>query len=547
MRPHPALILLVLAACAGFAFAGFSTYDFVAHLDRQVHGVHCSFLPGLTSGSGADSAGCQATLMSPYSSVMRESIWGGIPISLPAMSVFAFLAFWGLAVILLQRQADRHVAAFTVAATALPVGASLVMGYLSLHELDAVCKLCIGIYAASALALGAALWQLSHARAISRLGGHGDGEGGDDASAVPLSYAALGLAFALGLGFVAVPVITYAAGAPDFSSYVGSCGELEHAVDDRVQVRLGGDPGGLPMVEVLDPLCPSCRGFEERFAEMALDHEVERSAVLFPLDDACNWMIDDAIHPGACAISEAMLCAEDDAGEVLSWAFANQEAIVEAERQNEGTAARMVSEAFPDLAGCVGSAGAAAELNLALRWAAQNRILVLTPQVYVAGLRLCDEDTDLGLDYALPRLIARAHTRPPPEPAPSPVQQLPLARTDAPRRPTRGTPEAQPATGTETGSETETETGAEAETESESEAETGAEPEPEPEPETETETETEPESETETEPENETGAGAETETEAETGAGAEPESESEPEPGPESDPPPAPPSPEPTP
>ena len=47
MRPHPWTALLLLASVAGFAFAAVSTYDFVAHLDRQVHGIHCSFLPGL--------------------------------------------------------------------------------------------------------------------------------------------------------------------------------------------------------------------------------------------------------------------------------------------------------------------------------------------------------------------------------------------------------------------------------------------------------------------------------------------------------------------
>ena len=33
---------------------------------------------------------------------------------------------------------------------------------------------------------------------------------------------------------------------------------------------------------------------------------------------------------------------------------------------------------------------------------------VLTPQLYVNNTRLCDADTDLGLDYMLSRLIERA-------------------------------------------------------------------------------------------------------------------------------------------
>jgi hypothetical protein len=32
---------------------------------------------------------------------------------------------------------------------------------------------------------------------------------------------------------------------------------------------------------------------------------------------------------------------------------------------------------------------------------------VLTPQVYVNNTRICDEDTDLGVDYVLTRLLDR--------------------------------------------------------------------------------------------------------------------------------------------
>src|SRR5688572_15069307 len=85
-----------LWATAGFAllggiFAGVSTADFVSHLDRQVHAIHCSFIPG--AGSQLGESGCRAVMMSPYSSMFRSMIWGGIPISLLALAVFAYLVF----------------------------------------------------------------------------------------------------------------------------------------------------------------------------------------------------------------------------------------------------------------------------------------------------------------------------------------------------------------------------------------------------------------------------------------------------------------------
>jgi hypothetical protein len=51
-------------------------------------------------------------MMSPYSSVFRTSVWGGIPISLPAMAVFAFVLLYAIDLSLTRRQFDRRAAAF---------------------------------------------------------------------------------------------------------------------------------------------------------------------------------------------------------------------------------------------------------------------------------------------------------------------------------------------------------------------------------------------------------------------------------------------------
>lgn len=399
--------MTLLAAIGGFAFASVSTSDFAAHLDRQVHGLHCSFLPGLAPTDVSGTTGCHATLMSRYSSVMRDSVWGGVPISLPAMSVFAYLAFWSGYLLLRRRELDVRAALFLLAATLLPVGASAVMGYLSLTELQAACKVCIGIYISSGLAfLGAiGVFLAAHSHAKLAEGGVVPGTG------LPqVSWLQLGLAFVLGVGFVLAPFMAYASGAPNFSRYIGKCGEIRAFADsDSIFVPIGPQGRSDAMVEVLDPLCPACKAFETRYLSMPIAAQISRKALLFPLDHECNWMVDSAIHPGACAVSEAVLCAKSDAGDVLAWAFSEQEAIVAATRKDPTAAARMVKARFPELGECVGSPAARAHLNLGLRWAVKNRLQVLTPQIYITGRRLCDEDTDLGLDYALPRLVERGH------------------------------------------------------------------------------------------------------------------------------------------
>src|SRR5512146_272213 len=84
----PFLVIAGAAALLGAVFAAVSTNDFISHLDRQVHSIHCSFIPG--AGAEIGESGCRTVMLSPYSSLFRDALWGGIPISLLAVAVFAY-------------------------------------------------------------------------------------------------------------------------------------------------------------------------------------------------------------------------------------------------------------------------------------------------------------------------------------------------------------------------------------------------------------------------------------------------------------------------
>ena len=71
MRRQPWLGLVLLGAVVGVVFAAISTYDFVQHLDRQVHNLHCSFIPDVSHTGKSD---CQVAMMNPYSSVFRNHV-----------------------------------------------------------------------------------------------------------------------------------------------------------------------------------------------------------------------------------------------------------------------------------------------------------------------------------------------------------------------------------------------------------------------------------------------------------------------------------------
>ncbi len=399
MRIHPSSIAVFFAACLGFVFSSVSAFDSVAHLDRQVHGIHCSYLLGLGETDGAGTSGCYATLMSGYSSILRKSIWGGIPVALPGMAVFGYIAFAVLWLVFKQRDRDVRSIAFLNAACLLPTLTSIFMWYVSVTELDTVCKLCAGIYFASFASLGGSIWMFMSARKRAS----------ENLPTLPTT--AFAKAFLAGVIFVFLPVLTYAAIVPDFSKYIGNCGTLIEPSDPNgALIPIGLQNRASEMVEVLDPLCAACGLFEKRFKEMPERELVRRKILLFPLDKQCNWMLAESVHPGACAVSEAIICAGSAAPEVMDFAFSSREIIMEETRKDPTAAARIMKEKFPSLSQCIGSASTKAKLNQALRWTVKNQLQLLTPQIYVDGYRLCDEDTDLGLEYALSRLISKNYS-----------------------------------------------------------------------------------------------------------------------------------------
>jgi uncharacterized membrane protein len=417
--PRGPLLVALAGSLLGALFSALSTSDFMQHLDRQVHAIHCSFLPG--AAKEIAESGCRTVMMSPYSSFVRDALWGGIPISLWALAVFAFLAY-RTALLAWRGHASSGETKVLLAAAGLPVAMSVLYGVISVYKLDALCKICIGIYAASAICFAGAL--LAHRAAAA------DGP------------ARFGVALAEGIGLVAAVTLAYVALAPrpDPRTSMLGCGTLVRAEDSGgVMIPLGAaSGGGAPAIEVLDPLCPSCKAFDVRLAASSLRDRLDLKAVLFPLDSSCNWMVTEAIHPGACAVSEALLCAAGvgagkkdvtAAGAVLGWAFERQAELRALAARDERALRAEIERQFPAVKGCLGGALVRSKLTKSLRWAVANAIPVLTPQLFVHDARMCDEDTDLGLEYTLTRMLspeadqerARARAARPPPLRPPPI------------------------------------------------------------------------------------------------------------------------------
>ena len=391
------LVLVLLASLGGAMFAATSTADFAAHLDRQVHSVTCSVMPG---GEAGMENGCKVVMMSPYSSWFRTDYWGGIPISLFALAVFCFLAYRSAHLVWKGNDATRAETGFLLAATVLPVVMSVGYGYISYSEVGALCTVCAGIYAVSGLAFVGALGGFL----MSSSPPMGD----------PAAARRFGVGMLEGVGFVFALTMVWLMFIPQTQAGergVDGCGTLVQPEDPAgIMLDIGRNPGGAPSIELLDPLCPACKAFDGRLHESTLDQKLDLKAVLFPLDAECNWMLTESLHPGACAVSEAMLCAngQNQIRAILEWAFENQDALLEAAKNGDGPVRSQIEAAFPAVAGCLGTPVARNKLVKSLRWAVANALPVMTPQLFVRGNRLCDEDTDLGLEYTLTRMIGGA-------------------------------------------------------------------------------------------------------------------------------------------
>ncbi|MFO0723804.1 MAG: vitamin K epoxide reductase family protein [Myxococcota bacterium] len=388
-KARPFLFGTAAFALLGSVFAAVSTSDFIEHLDRQVHSIHCSIIPG--AGQQIGESGCRTIMMSPYSSMFRSSLWGGLPISLLAFAVFSYLAVRALD-FALKRDLSKRDTIFLLTATALPVGMSLIYSYIAMSLVGAVCKLCVGIYISSGGSFLLAL--LSHAKADRK-------RGFNDTPSPP--YVRW---FAEGVIFVGVLALIYVGFAPTSEKSLEGCGTLAKKEDtNQIMLHFGGPPGSTKSIAVLDPLCPACKAFDHRMKASELDQKLNMDVVLFPLDKTCNWNVKESLHPGACAVAEAMLCDRENAKKILDYAFAHQEELVAEAKADEGKLRERLVRDFPGIKGCIGSAQAKLKVTKSLKWAVSNALAVLTPQLFIGDRRLCDEDTDLGLEYTVTAMV----------------------------------------------------------------------------------------------------------------------------------------------
>jgi uncharacterized membrane protein len=384
----PTAIALV-ASALGLLFASYSTLDYAQHLDRHLHDVHCSFIPGAAATSEAEA--CRAAMYSPYSALLKDQYWGGVPISLFAMGAFCFFAAFSVYLLLSGTRASSRTYGFFALVGVTPLLVSLLMLTISLTQLGQLCKTCVGIYVSSFL--------LAFGSVTAWLANRGQGSPAGGWALVPVWLAALGVTSL-------APAIVYAASVPDQRSYITQCGEIKQPkMKGDSPVKLRGTRAVQPTMLFEDPLCPTCKAFHDRLVTEDVIEKLDIELVLFPLDSECNWMVPDPLHPGACIVSKAVLCGQGNSRQVLEWAYAEQEYLARAGKAGEGVLRAAIKQRWGEsMLRCVDDRKTDARLNSHLHFASENNIPVSTPQMYLGKRRICDEDTDLGLRFTLAQL-----------------------------------------------------------------------------------------------------------------------------------------------
>lgn len=283
---HALWIALVLAA------AGLAVALWLAQLQVE---AHSGIRHGCTiEGTSFD---CDKVATSEYSVVLGlpVAIWGAF-----GYGLVCILTGWGL--IRRRSRATWPLGLLWVAAAAA-VAASVVLAGVSELLIGAWCTYCMTVWALAVALLITVWW------AARRAGGIAAVIGADFSSLRAHPFWTLAAAVGA-LVVVGVTKGQYDRGwRPVTSQPRTAPAPANTPVPANITYR--DAQGKLTVIEYSDYECPACLNAHERNRVLLSDRtDVTLVRRQFPLDSACNPMVKGAIHPNACRLARAAICAE---------------------------------------------------------------------------------------------------------------------------------------------------------------------------------------------------------------------------------------------
>lgn len=260
------------------SLAGLALSIALVRLHRQAHAGVASFC------AISDTVNCDRVATSRYAVVLGlpVAVWGVLGYGLTAA-----LAASGLA---RRRPTPTWPSGLLVGVGAIASAISLALALVSSFAIGALCLLCAGLWVVAAALLVAA-WlgsrPLGVAAALRA-----------DLAAVRANRAGAAAFALVGAGAVALAATAYPRywERPALASPVGAA-------------PAGSGPA--VMVEYSDYQCPMCAlAHEETRTFLARRPDVTLVRRHFPLDSSCNPALTRPMHPQACALARAAICAE---------------------------------------------------------------------------------------------------------------------------------------------------------------------------------------------------------------------------------------------
>ena len=123
-------------------------------------------------------------------------------------------------------------------------------------------------------------------------------------------------------------------------------------------IPLGHGRGGTPAIAVVDPLCPACKGFDERMrGERLYAERLEHRGRALPARQLVQLDGEGLAAPRRLRRQRGdALRRRAGAQAILDWAFTNQEELRDIASRTTTRCAQRLEKQFPKVKGCLGSA-----------------------------------------------------------------------------------------------------------------------------------------------------------------------------------------------
>lgn len=279
--PLTAVLLLSLLSLAGLFVALYLTW-----LHHQVF-TNPSFHSFCAM---SDEFNCETVAESPY------SVFLGMPVA--SWGVVGYLFMFALTTIGLARYKLRAAVLALLATSSFSVLTSIALAIVSYCIICSFCVMCTVTYAINAAIFLIMIWCSVRSRLPIR---NSLGE-----------IIGLTAKHQSSLFVLSVAIVLSASFYPKYWRGITNSNEdSPKGITENGHYWLGASSPSMTIVEFSDYLCPHCRRAHQ-FVRHLVNANPDKLRIIhrqFPLDDACNPLIETPFHPGACLLARAALCA----------------------------------------------------------------------------------------------------------------------------------------------------------------------------------------------------------------------------------------------